>query len=262
MSTISRLLAGSIVTAVALIASPAYGGNAPRKVTIEAEFEDLSGGTIDLKGKAMASMATFKLEADNLLTPLSGEYVLVLHGPTEDREIGRFAVECLEEGEGDGSEAGCEFGRGDAEARFRFQEDWRIFLLGAETLQLLDGDVLVEEIEVHAEAKLKIGALARGGEGRPRQCYGVAGRFEREEDGATSYEIRAKAKRTVPESMLVFRLNGPSGFLDIPVETDDQGDGETEVGGNEDLMAQAMQWTELIVLDGETEIARTPIVCR
>ncbi len=227
-----------------LAALPGAAATLPKQVVLDVRLES-GGSRLRLHGKSQPLTTRFGLEAKDFEPPASGEYTLVLHGASEDREVGRFTVNA----------------EGSSQAKFSFNADWRAFLLDVQTLRLLDGENLVAEERAVGAAYLQVRATASVGEGSERRLYRLEGRVERRRDGRTRYRFIAMTERAQPGS-LTYRLSGPSGFFDITVEVADNGNGRSRAEGTDDLLMAAMQWTELIVLAGETEVARAPLTCR
>jgi hypothetical protein len=222
----------------------ARAATTPRQVAFETKF-DIGGSTVHVHGRGLATRTDFVVEAEGLEVPAAPQYTLVLHGLSEDRTAGQFSVD----ENGDGSQ------------HFRINEDWRQFLLGLRSLRLMDGETMTDEQPVTSAAALRLSARALVGLSHQKQVYRLEGRVERRLDGRSRHDIGAFVEHG-SQASLVFRLSGPDGTMDIPVEVNASGKGKTRLRGDDDLLAAAMQWTELIVLQGETEIVRVPLGVR
>jgi hypothetical protein len=240
----SRLSASLLACALLSSPLPALAGTTPKKVSIQVRAEG-DDGRVDLQGRAIETRAGFQLHAKDMEPPLSGEFTLLLRGATEDREVGRFIPN----------------ENGSANERYLFQADWREFLLGVESLQVLDGEDVIMDEPLSSIAILHLRAQVRITEGPDRPRYRLEGQLQRDKRGRARYVFVCKAERAQP-AILTYRLNGPEGFFDIEVEVKPEGQGREVDRGAEDLLEDATKWTELIVLDGETELARAPLLCR
>jgi hypothetical protein len=253
-----------LTTALGLVALPAHAG-VPKEVSLKVDSDLADGSQLKFEFKAKRGQVEYKVEAEGFAPAASGEYVLVLRGASEDREVARFSIE-TECGGSEGDEADTETDDGDDDAEddgqdeecedagewkgeVKLPEDWRLFALTAESLILYDGELAVaDEVIERKSSRVKF-------QSRSLFQVDLGGNGE-------SAKLTVQAECARPGAEIIFRLSGPESFFDVPLTLDRRGRGKASVREDGSLLANALDWNEVIILEGEIEIARQPLECK
>ncbi len=239
---LSLVSIGTSFLFAAMLALPA-AACPPDKVSVKGRFAS-EGGKLEVKVSASDDDVEIEVETDSFDAPVSGEWVLVLRGSTEDVEVARIQVD----------------DDGDHESEVELDEDWRDRVLEATGFLLLDGEEIVDESSATARIRVRGRGRERGEDGEFRYRHTV----EIKNGGRVKSVFDARVKNGPANTTVVFRLEGESGDHEIEVALDHRGRGRLRTVDREtDHVDAALDWDRCTILDAEgDEITAFDLDCR